>query len=580
MSAHRGPRALRVLATLLALLGAAWSDGSAGSAGAVASAAPAATAAGMEVLASGGNATDAAVATALALAVVHPEAGNFGGGGFAVVRMGETLAALDFRETAPSAAWREMFLDASGAPRPEVSLVGGLAVGVPGSPGGYFELHRRFGRLPWVQVVGPAIRLAEGFVVTSRLASDIEAEKPLLARFAATARVWLPGGTPPQVGATMRLPRLAAALRAYAAEGPRALTQGARGNAIVAAVREHGGIMTSADIAGYRPVWREPLRFRAFGWELAGMPLPSSGGIIMAQTLGLLERVGWAQQPAGSVQRLHLLAESWRRAFADRFLLGDPASTRAGAEQLLASAWLDRRAAGIDPNHASPSTAVRPWTPRPEESLETTHLSVVDGEGNAVALTTTLNGSFGSGLLVPELEILLNNEMDDFATAPGRANLYGLVQGEANAVAPGRRMLSSMTPTLAWRGGEVLAIGSPGGSRIPTATTQVLLAVLVDGAPLDVAVARPRIHHQWMPDEIMCEEGEASLQAALVRLGHRVQVRPRLGEVHVVRRQEDGRLEAGADPRGPGAAAVLPARLLGPTGRPSPAPSPVPERLE
>ena len=352
MKAHRCPRALAILPTLLALVGGAWSDGWASSAGAVASAAPAATAAGMEVLASGGNATDAAVATALALAVVHPVAGNLGGGGFAVVRMGETVAALDFRETAPSAAWREMYLDASGAPRPEASLVGGLAVGVPGSPGGYFELHRRFGRLPWEQVVAPAIRLAEGFTVTSRLASDLESEKALLARFAASARVWLPGGTPPRVGSTMRLPRLAAVLRAYAAEGPGAVTAGTRAEALVAAVRAHGGIMTVADVASYRPVWREPLRFRAFGWELAGMPLPSSGGIIMAQTLGLLERVGWARQPAGSVQRLHLLAESWRRAFADRFLLGDPASTRAATEHLLASAWLDRRAAEIDPNHA------------------------------------------------------------------------------------------------------------------------------------------------------------------------------------------------------------------------------------
>ncbi|HPW55175.1 MAG TPA: gamma-glutamyltransferase [Thermoanaerobaculaceae bacterium] len=580
MKAHRCPRALAILPTLLALVGGAWSDGWASSAGAVASAAPAATAAGMEVLASGGNATDAAVATALALAVVHPVAGNLGGGGFAVVRMGETVAALDFRETAPSAAWREMYLDASGAPRPEASLVGGLAVGVPGSPGGYFELHRRFGRLAWEQVVAPAIRLAEGFTVTSRLASDLESEKALLARFAASARVWLPGGTPPRVGSTMRLPRLAAVLRAYAAEGPGAVTAGTRAEALVAAVRAHGGIMTVADVASYRPVWREPLRFRAFGWELAGMPLPSSGGIIMAQTLGLLERVGWARQPAGSVQRLHLLAESWRRAFADRFLLGDPASTRAATEHLLASAWLDRRAAEIDPNHASPSTMVRPWTPGPEEAPETTHLSVVDGEGNAVALTTTLNGSFGSGLLVPELEILLNNEMDDFATAPGRANQYGLVQGEANAVAPGRRMLSSMTPTLAWRGVEIVAIGSPGGSRIPTATTQVLLAVLVDGAPLEVAVAQPRIHHQWMPDEVLCEDGEASLQAALIRLGHRVQVRPRLGEVHAVRRRGNGSLEAGADPRGPGTAAVLPARLLESAGRPNPIPSRRSERLE
>lgn len=527
----------------------------------MASAAPAATAAGMEVLAGGGNAVDAAVATALALAVVHPAAGNLGGGGFALVRVGEAVAALDFRETAPAAARRDMYLDAAGRPRPEASLVGGLAVGVPGSPTGYFELHRRFGRLPWPQVVAPAIRLAEGFTVTSRLSAELEAEQELLSRFSATARVWLPGGSRPPAGTTMQLPRLAKTLRAYAAQGPQAITGGAAGEAVAATVQAHSGVLTVADLGTYRPEWRAPLRFRAFGWELAGMPLPSSGGIVMAEVVGMLERLGWAGRAAGFTQRLHLLVESFRRAFADRYLLGDPASTQASAEQLLAPAWLDRRAATIDPQHASPSASVFPWAPEREEPGETTHLSVVDGDGNAVAMTTTLNGSFGSGLLVPELEVLLNNEMDDFATTPGRPNLYGLLQSEANAVAPGRRMLSSMSPTVAWRGGEALVLGSLGGSRIPTATTQVLLSVLVDGAALDIAVGRPRIHHQWWPDEVVCEEWEAKAASELRRFGHHVRFRPRIGEVHVVRLRDDGRLEAAADPRGPGAAAVIAVQL-------------------
>ncbi|HNX50631.1 MAG TPA: gamma-glutamyltransferase [Thermoanaerobaculaceae bacterium] len=538
--------------------------------GAVASAAPSATAAGIELLRAGGSATDAAVAVALALAVVHPQAGNLGGGGFAVVRMGGEVAALDFRETAPAAATRAMFLDASGTPRPDASLVGGLAVGVAGSPAGLFALHRRFGRLPWQQVVAPAIRLAEGFEVTDRLARELVAEKELLARFPGTAAVWLPGGVPPPAGSTMRLPRLAAVLRDYAARGPAALTEGPAAVAIAAAATASGGRLTVGDLAAYRPVWREPLRFRAFGWEIASMPLPSSGGIILAQTFGMLERRHWSRFPPASAERLHLLAEVWRRAFADRFLLGDPSTALAGPEQLLAPPWLDARAASIDLERATPSTSVRPWSQARPESAETTHLSVVDAAGDAVALTTTLNGSFGSGVLVPELQILLNNEMDDFATAPGRPNLYGLVQGEANAVGPGKRMLSSMSPTVAWRAGEVLALGSPGGSRIPTATAQVLLAVLVDGAPIQDAVARGRIHHQWQPDELLVEEAtlDQATLTALERRGHRVALRPRLGEVHAVSRDAQGHLESGADPRGPGAGSVLPSLARSAAGGP------------
>jgi gamma-glutamyltranspeptidase/glutathione hydrolase len=540
----------------------------AAAAGAVASAAPLASDAGVEILAAGGNAADAAVAVALALAVVHPQAGNLGGGGFAVVRMGGEVAALDFRETAPAAATHDMFLDATGTPRPDASLVGGLAVGVPGSPAGLHELHRRFGRLPWQQVVAPAVRLAEGFTVTERLATELAAERELLTRFSATAAVWAPAGSPIGAGSTVRLPRLAASLRDYGARGPSALTSGPAASAIAAAATASGGVLTVQDIGGYRPVWRDPLRFRAFGWDVASMPLPSSGGIILAETCGLLERLRWSTHPAGSPERLHLLAEAWRRAFADRFLLGDPATTLAGPEQLLAAPWLDARAAGIDRERATPSTRVQPWSHARPESTETTHLSVVDGAGDAVAITTTLNGSFGSGVLVPELQILLNNEMDDFATSPGRPNLYGLIQGEANAVGPGKRMLSSMSPTVAWRGRDVLALGSPGGSRIPTATVQVLLAVLVDGATIRDAVARPRIHHQWQPDELLAEESlDGATRVALGERGHRVTLKPRLGEVHAVRRVAEGRVESAPDLRGPGAGGVYPSPGHSPSAR-------------
>ena len=530
--------------------------------GAVASAAPAATEAGLTILREGGNAVDAAVATALALAVVHPAAGNLGGGGFAVVRFGGQVSALDFRETAPAAATAGMFLGNDGRPVAEKSLVGPLASGVPGSPVGLFELHRRFGRLPWPQVVAPAVRLARGgFVVTPRLHRSISEERALLVRFPETAAVWLPAGEAPVAGGVVKLTRLAAALSAYAERGPEALTTGSAAAAIVAASRRYGGILTTGDLASYRPLWREPVVFTAFGWEVASMPLPSSGGIILGETFGILERLGWVKLPRGSVGRIHLLAETWRRAFADRFLLGDPATTLAGPAQLLDPGWLAKRASEIDGSRSTASVRIQPWArPTPTEKLETTHLSVVDGDGNAVGLTTTLNGSFGCGLLVPELEILLNNEMDDFATAPGKPNLFGLIQGEANAVGPGKRMLSSMTPTIAWRGSELLVLGSPGGSRIPTATGQVLLNLVVDGDALQAAVDRPRVHHQWLPDELAFEDGALTVAARkeLTDRGHTLRLVQRLGEVHTVRRGADGALGAAADTRGPGSAGIAP----------------------
>ncbi|MGE5236137.1 MAG: gamma-glutamyltransferase [Acidobacteriota bacterium] len=565
------PASARLAAVLLAVLFAA--SGAAptmagaptlsatGSGGAVAAAVPDATEAGVEILRAGGNAVDAAVATALALAVVHPAAGNLGGGGFALVRVGGEVAALDFRETAPAAARRDMFLDANGKPDPERSLIGALAAGVPGSPAGLYELHRRFGVLPWRRVVLPAIHLAQrGFRVTARLHREIESERELLARFPETMAVWLPHRGVPQVGTLIRLPRLAVALQAYAGKGPPAITTGGAAAAIERASLRSGGILTAADLAGYRPVWREPLRFEAFGWQVAAMPLPSSGGIILAQTCEILARLGWEKLPSHGTERDHLLIETWRRAFADRFLLGDPGTTRATSEQLLNPEWLAARAAGISHERATPSSEILPWHGSlPRERPQTTHLSVVDAAGNAVALTTTLNGAFGCGVLVPELQILLNNEMDDFATAPGTANLYGLVQGEANAVGAGKRMLSSMAPTLAWRQSEVVALGSPGGSRIPTATGQVLLSVIVDGAPLAAAIAAPRIHHQWLPDEVRAEAGALSpaALAELERRGDHIRLAEKIGEVAGVRRLGDGRCDAAADPRGPGAAAVV-----------------------
>jgi gamma-glutamyltranspeptidase/glutathione hydrolase len=569
MALHSSRRRVGVSALTLVLLlcslstiaSAAHPEAARGTGGAVSSAAPAATSVGLEILRAGGNAADAAVATALALAVVHPQAGNLGGGGFAVVRFGDEVATLDFRETAPAAATPDMYLDRKGEPRPEASLVGPLAAGVPGSPAGLAELHARRGRLPWTQVVAPAVRLArDGFVVSRRLEAALAAEATLLAEFPETASVWLPGGRPPAAGELMRLPELAATLEAYAAKGATAITEGPLAAAVELASRRHGGVLRAVDLTAYTPVWRLPVRFSAFGWEVASMPLPSAGGIVLGQTCGMLERLGWAAKPRFGADRAHLLAEAWRRAYADRFLLGDPRTSLASAHQLLAPSWLERRVGEIKPLRATPSDRVRSWS-RAEapESRETTHLSVLDGDGNAVALTTTLNGSFGCGLLVPGVGFLLNNEMDDFATAPGRPNLYGLVQGEANAVAPGKRMLSSMSPTVAWRGAEVVVLGSPGGSRIPTATAQVLLNLIVDGDELQAAVDRPRLHHQWQPDALLAEPEALAPEtaSALVSRGHELRIVDQLGEVSAVRRSAGGVVSAAQDPRGPGAAGVV-----------------------
>jgi gamma-glutamyltranspeptidase/glutathione hydrolase len=290
------------------------------------------------------------------------------------------------------------------------------------------------------------------------------------------------------------------------------------------------------------------------------MPLPSSGGIILAETFGMLERVDWANEPRFGADRFHLLAEVWRRAYADRFLLGDPRTSKASAPQLLDRDWLDIRAREIKPGRATDSEKVGSWSrDLIPESGETTHLSVLDSDGNAVSMTTTLNGRFGCGLVVRGAGFFLNNEMDDFATAPGRPNLYGLVQGEANEVGPGKRMLSSMTPTIAWRGSDVIVLGSPGGSRIPTATAQVLLNLIVDGDELQAAVDRDRIHHQWMPDVLFVEQYAVSPDTAKVleRRGHELRIVYQIGEVSAVRGVAGGLMLAAQDPRGPGGAGVV-----------------------
>ncbi|MEM1202778.1 MAG: gamma-glutamyltransferase [Acidobacteriota bacterium] len=535
-----------------------------GHGGAVASDERLATEVGLDALRAGGNAVDAAVATALALAVVAPEAGNLGGGGFAVVRMEGELHFLDFREVAPAAAHRDMYLGENGEPVAEASRVGPLATGVPGSPAGLHALHERLGRLPWAEVVAPARRLAaDGFRVSARTVDSLADKREVLGRFPESAAVWLPGGEPPKPGALIRHPKLAETLRSYARSGPSAITSGAVAAAVEAASERHGGVLTAEDLEAYRPVWREPVRYSAFGWELATADLPSSGGVLLASTAWTLERLGYGDAEPYGADRAHLLAEAWRRAYADRFLLGDPSTTQAAASDLLGVDWLSGRLAGIDRRRATPSNDVQLWSDvdgGAGESGDTTHLSVVDADGAAVALTTTLNGLFGCGLWVPEIGFL-NNEMDDFAAAPGKPNMFGLVQGDANAVRPGKRMLSSMSPTVAWRGHDVLVVGGRGGSRIPTATLQALLAVWLDGEGIQGALDRPRIHHQWRPDQLEHEPGALSpeTRVELERRGHALSPRRSMAQVHAVRwtAADDGPAlcRGASDPRGGGGVA-------------------------
>lgn len=510
--------------------------------GAVVSEHPAATEIGLSMLRRRGNAADAAVATALALAVVYPQAGNLGGGGFAlwVPHTGLSVA-LDFREVAPAAARPEIYLGADGQPVPERSTRGPISVAVPGSPAGLFELHRRFGRLPFELVAAPAIALArEGFAVDAWLARDL-AQPGVYEEFNDAARqLFFPRGKPLQVGDRLVQPELARTLERLASDGPGAFYTGPVADAIVGALaleaipsRDKGGAIGSgygagwivhADLRGYVVRDRAPLVGWFRGNEIVTMPPPSSGGVALLQTLGVLEglpldperdravaarrfetdRPPGGDDPGLSDRMAHWWIEALRGAFADRAEhLGDPDFATVPVAELLAPTAIAARRVAIG---EVARTTVAP-TRVAREGGETTHLSVLDYDGNAVSLTTTLNTTFGSGILVRGGGFLLNDEMDDFAPAGGKPNVYGLVGGEANAVRPGKRPLSSMTPTVVRAGGHanVIVIGSPGGPRIITAVTQVLLRVLVLGESLENAVKAPRLHQQWSPAETVFE---------------------------------------------------------------------------
>jgi gamma-glutamyltranspeptidase / glutathione hydrolase len=534
--------------------------------GIVSSIYPPAAEAGLQMLDRGGNAVDAAVAMAFAAGVVGPYHNGLAGGGFAVLTLqGKDTLALDFREVAPAGASRDMFLR-DGKPVPGLSTDGGLSVAVPNAVNGYLALLERAGSLPRSVVLAPAIRLArEGLVVTPKYRQMASGRLECLRRDPEASRIFLrPGldGRPdvPALGARVRQPDLARTLERIAAAGPTAVRSGPVARAIVQTVRGAGGIVTEEDLARIRPRWRSPLWGSYRGHRIATFPPPSGGGVILLETLGVIERL----RPKGFERRapadLHLYIEALRRAYADRSrYVSDPDQVEVPTARLLSSEHIAELAASIDPARATPSSAVQPSG---GVGGNTTEISVLDRAGNAVALTTTVNFGFGSCLVARGTGLLLNDQMDDFSTQPGVPNVYGLVYGETNAVAPGKIPVSSMAPTLVFQKDRpervLLVVGGSGGAFIPTGILQVVTNVLDARMNLPVALAAGRVHHQWLPDVVMVTPDglDPATRAALESMGHTVKVSESpLGDVEAVMEDPDTGLRTGAsDPRGEGTA--------------------------
>jgi gamma-glutamyltranspeptidase / glutathione hydrolase len=520
-----------------------------------------ATRIGLDILEQGGNAVDAAVAIGLALAVTHPQAGNLGGGGFMVIAQPDRniLAAIDYREAAPLATTRDIFLNPQGDADPAKSLDSGLGVGVPGTVAGLALALDKYGsgRFSLAALAAPAIRLArEGIGVDDDLADTLARFAPRLKRWPSSAAVFLqPSGAPLQRGDTLLQGDLAKSLERIAREGPGAFYAGPIADKIVTAVRAAGGVMAGEDLHSYRAIERAPLRGNYRGYDIVAMPPPSSGGVHLLEMLNVLE--GYRLEASGqrSPQTLHLMIETMKRAYADRAqFLGDPDQVRLPLARLIAKSYAQALRAEIDPEHATPARAIS--SDSSHEGDNTTHFSVIDAFGNAVANTYTLNLAYGLGLVADGTGILLNNELDDFAAKPGAPNAFGLIGGEANAPAPRKRPLSSMSPTIVMKDGRPFLItGSPGGSRIITTVLQVIVNVIDFHNNMTVAVDAPRVHDQWRPDAVFAE---GSLPAETVRgleaRGHSVNVGGKWGSANSIRVTADA-IEGAADPRTRGAAA-------------------------
>ncbi len=521
-----------------------------------------ATLAGLAVMREGGNAVDAAVATAFTLAVTLPRAGNIGGGGFMVIHLAQTgeAVAIDYRERATDAAERDMFLDEDGEASPEKSRFSGLAVGVPGTVAGLALAHERYGsgKFSLAELIAPALALArDGFTVTPELAETLgnERVRERLMADPEARHMFYRDGAPPAVGTRLTLPHLANTLEAIAENGPAGFYRGPVAEAIVATVNARGGRMDLADLADYEAVVREPVRGTFEGYEIVSMPPPSSGGVHLVQMLNILEGAPFAEYGLNSADMVHLMAEAARRAYADRAVyLGDPDFVDVPVAALTDKAYAGTLRSEIDMAAATPSTEVRADQAKlPYESDQTTHFSVIDAAGNAVSNTYTLNFSFGVGFAAEGAGVLLNNELDDFSAKPGVPNAYGLVGGEANAVAPRKRPLSSMTPTIVLRDGKpYLVTGTPGGSRIITTTLQVILNATVHERDIMTATAAPRMHHQWLPDYIRIEEGFSPDTIRLLKeKGHDVRIQNAMGATQSIMVGPDGTRYGASDPRRP-----------------------------
>jgi gamma-glutamyltranspeptidase/glutathione hydrolase len=510
---------------------------------------------GLSILQKGGNAFDAMVATELSLAIAFPFAGNLGGGGFMVYRMADgSIGSIDYREKAPLAATRNMYLDENGEVIPRLSTTGALAVGVPGTIAGILEVHRKFGRLPLEEILEPVIRFAEkGAIVTEKQASGLRGNRNVIAEVSGEnslfARIF-------NVGDTIKYPALAETLRRIAKNGKDEFYKGETAERLVRFLQEKGGIITMEDLASYEAQWREPIVFDYRGYKIISMAPPSSGGVTIAQIFGMIEAFDLKSMEHNSPEYIQVLVEAERRAYADRnYYLGDPDFVEVPVAQMLDKSYLKSRMSTFNKEKATLSSDVAQGSIRFQESDETTHYSILDQFGNALAITTTLNGAFGSKLFCDDLGFFLNNEMDDFSAKAGVPNMFGLIGAEANKIEPGKRMLSSMTPTLVEKDGQLLMIvGTPGGSTIMTSVVQTILNVIEFDMGMQQAVNAARFHHQWLPDEIRFEK-EVFTQETLEKLkakGYLINESPSpiIGKVDAILVLKDGKLEGGADPRG------------------------------
>ena len=516
---------------------------------------PLASKVGYDILRKNGNAVDAAIAIQFALAVVYPAAGNIGGGGFLVYRQedGEAFS-LDFREKAPLAATEDMFQDSLGNVIEDLSRSGHLAAGVPGSVDGMVRAYERFGSLPWEELVQPAIDLAlEGFPLTPREARGLNNNKNDFQEYNTVSPEFLLKQNEWQARDTIYYRDLGYTLERIRDNGRAGFYEGKTADDIVAEMERGNGMITAEDLSRYEAAWREPVTGRYKEYNIISMGPPSSGGVALLQLLGMIENFSLEPTDFHSAHTIHLMAEAEKRVYADRATyLGDPDFVNVPIQELLDPDYLNTRMNDFNPEKATPSSEIKAGDIMAEHE-QTTHFSVVDKFGNAASITTTLNGSYGSKVVVAGSGFLLNNEMDDFSVKPGFPNMYGLIGGKANAISPEKRMLSSMTPTIVEKDGELyMVVGTPGGSTIITSVFQTILNVVEFNMNMQQAVDAKRFHHQWLPDKISYEEGAipSTVRADLIEKGHVLETRGSIGRVDAIRVLEDGRLEGGADSRG------------------------------